>query len=73
MVLSRKLFKSVDDSRYSSNRCSEPVFYAAVEEDFTVGPVIEVFDGSDKVGAVVVLHKAVCKTLSKAFSKSMNT
>ena len=40
-----------------SNCCSEPVFYAAVEEDCTSGLVIEVFDDSDKVGAdVVLLH-----------------
>ena len=37
--------------------CSEPVSYAAVEEDCTSGLVIEVFDDSDKVGAdVVLLH-----------------
>ena len=36
---------------------SEPVSYAAVEEDGTSGLGIEVFDGSDKVGAdVVLLH-----------------
>ena len=33
----------------------EPVSYAAVEEDYTIGLVIEVFDDSDKVGADVVL------------------
>ena len=38
-----------------SNCCSEPVSYAAVEEDGTSGLGIEVFDGSDKVGADVVL------------------
>ena len=38
-----------------SNYCSEPVSYAAVEEDGTSGLVTEVFDDSDKVGAVVVL------------------
>ena len=37
--------------------CSEPVFYAAVEEDCTSGLVIEIFDDLDKVGAdVVLLH-----------------
>ena len=37
--------------------CSEPVSYAAVEEDSTSGLVIEVFDDSDKVCAdVVLLH-----------------
>ena len=35
--------------------CSEPVSYAAVEEDSTSGLVIEVFDDSDKVGAEIVL------------------
>ena len=35
----------------------EPVSYAAVEEDCTSGPVIEVFDDLDKDGAdVVLLH-----------------
>ena len=34
---------------------SEPVSYAAVEEDCTDGRIIEVFDDSDKVGADVVL------------------
>ena len=38
-----------------SNFCSEPVSYAAVEEDGTSGLVIEVFDDLDKVGADVVL------------------
>ena len=37
--------------------CSEPVSYAAVEEDCTSGLVTEVFDDSDKVGVdVVLLH-----------------
>ena len=40
-----------------SNCCSEPVSYAAVEEDGTSGLVIEVFDDLDKVCAdVVLLH-----------------
>ena len=35
----------------------EPVSYAAVEEDYTSGLVIEIFDGLDKVGAdIVLLH-----------------
>ena len=39
------------------NCCSEPVSYAAVEEDGTSGLVIEVFDDSNKAGAnVVLLH-----------------
>ena len=37
--------------------CSEPVFYAAFEEDCTGGLVIEVFGDLNKVGAdVVLLH-----------------
>ena len=40
-----------------SSCSSEPVSYAAVEEDGTSGLVIEVFDNLDKVGAdVVLLH-----------------
>ena len=43
--------------RSDSNCCSEPVSYAAVEEDCTSGLVIEVSDYSYKVGAnVVLLH-----------------
>ena len=38
-----------------SSCCSEPVSYAAVEEDGTSGLVIEVFDDSDKAGAEVAL------------------
>ena len=39
------------------NCCSEPVSYAAVEEDCTSSLVIEVFDDSDKAGVgVVLLH-----------------
>ena len=34
---------------------SEPVSYAAVQENCTSGLVIEVFDDSDKVGAEIVL------------------
>ena len=37
--------------------CSEPVSYAAVEEDGTSGLAIEVFDDLDTVGAdVLLLH-----------------
>ena len=40
-----------------SNCCSEPVSYAAVDEDCISGLVIEVSDDSNKVGAdVVLLH-----------------
>ena len=38
-----------------SNCCSEPVSYAAVEEECTSGVVMEIFDDSDKVGADVAL------------------
>ena len=39
------------------NCCSEPVSYAAVEEDYISGLVIDVSDDSDKIGAdVVLLH-----------------
>ena len=39
--------------RVDSNCCSEPVSYAAVEEDCTSGLVAEVSDDSDKTGADV--------------------
>ena len=65
------------ESLLDSNCCSEPVSYAAVEEDCTSGLVTEVFDGSDKVGAdVVFLHvyqQGCMPNLSKAFLKSMKT
>ena len=54
------MLKRVGESRHpcrTPNCCSEPVSYAAFEEDCTSGLVIEVFDDSDKVGAdVVLLH-----------------
>ena len=54
------MLKRVGESRHACrtpNCCSEPVSYAAVEEDSTSGPVREVFDDLDKVGAdVVLLH-----------------
>ena len=61
-----------------SNCCSEPVSYAAVEEDCTSGLVTEVSDDSDKAGADVVYffmvaNKAACQTPSKAFLKTMKT
>ena len=53
MILSRNMLKRVGESRH----CSEPVSYAAVEEDGTSGLAIEVFNDSDKVGGdVVLLH-----------------
>ena len=57
--------------------CSEPVSYAAVEEDDTTGLVIEVFDDLEKVGAMfyffMVANKVACQTLFKALLKSMKT
>ena len=38
------------------NCCSEPVSYAPVEEDYTSGLVLEVFDDSDKAGTDVFLQ-----------------
>ena len=49
------MLKRVGESRHPS--CSEPVSYAAVEEDCTSGLVIEIFDDTDKICAdVVLLH-----------------
>ena len=40
-----------------SSCCSEPVSYAAVEEDCTSGLATEIYDDTDKAGAdVVLLH-----------------
>ena len=48
------------------NCCSEPVSYAAVEEDCTSGLVIEVFVDLDKLALMLyffmVAHKAACQT-----------
>ena len=58
MILSRNMLKRVGESRHpcwTPTVNLEPVSYAAVEEDCTSGPVIEVFDDSDKVGTEVVL------------------
>ena len=80
MILSRNMLKRVGESSHpcrTLNCCSEPISYAAVEEDGTSGLVIEVFDDLDKVGTdVVLLHgcpKATCQILSKAFLKSLKT
>ena len=60
MTRSRNTLKRVGESTHpcwTLNRCSEPVSSAAVEKDCASGPVIEVFDDSDKVCAdVVLLH-----------------
>ena len=60
-----------------SNCCSEPISYAAVEEDCAGGLVTEVFDGSDEAGGDVVFldgcPQRARQTLSKAFLKSMKT
>ena len=53
------MLKRVGESRHpcrTSKCCSEPISYAAVEEDGTSGLVIEVFDDLDEVCAYVVLH-----------------
>ena len=54
------MLKRAGESKTSlsdSNCCSEPVSYAAVEEDGTSGLVIAVFDDLVMVGAdVVLLH-----------------
>ena len=48
------MLKRVDEIR---PHCLEPIYHGAVEEDFTSGLVIQVFDDSEKVGAdVVLLH-----------------
>ena len=52
---------------------SEPVSYAAVEEDGTSGLVIEVFDDMDKVCADVVLLQVCPQSCMPAFLKSMKT
>ena len=53
------------------------VSHAAVEEDGTIGLVIEVFDDLDQVCAMLyffkVTHKAAYQTLSKSFLESMKT
>ena len=59
MILSKNMSKRVGESTYPCRtHCrSEPVSFAAAEEDCTSGLVIEVFDDSDKVGADgVLLH-----------------
>ena len=60
MILSRNMLKRLGESRHpcrTSTVVRKPVSYAAVKDDCTSGPVIEVFDDLDKVGAdVVLLH-----------------
>ena len=60
-----------------SNCCSEPVSYAAVEEDGTSGLVIGFFDDLDMVGADVILFHGCPQSCtpnpSKAFLESMKT
>ena len=47
----------VDISLWDSNCCSEPVPYAAVEEDCTGGLIIDVFHDLNEVGTdVMLLH-----------------
>ena len=72
MILSRNMLKQAGDSRHPC--CSEPVSYAAGEEDGTSGLVIEVFDDSDKVGAdVVLLHGGQQNCMPNPVLKSMKT
>ena len=58
MILFRNMLKRLRvDIPVGLNCCSEPVSYAAVEEDCISSLVNEDFDDSDKVGAdVVLLH-----------------
>ena len=71
------MLKRVGESRHPCRTlagCSEPVSYAAIEEDGTSGLVIEVFDDLDKLCAdVVLLHgypQSCMPTLLKAFFKA---
>ena len=51
------MLKRVGESRHTCRTCSEPISYAAIEEDDTCGLVIQVFDDLDKVCAdFVLLH-----------------
>ena len=60
-----------------SNCSSEPISYAAVEEDGTSGLVIEVLNDLIRLKLMLyffmVAHKAACQTLSKVFLKAMKT
>ena len=57
-----------------SDCCSEPVSNPAVDEDFITGLVIEVFNDTEKMlYFFIVVHKAACQNVSKAFLKSMKT
>ena len=52
-------FKRLVERRHvsDSNFCSEPVSYQVDKEDFSGGPIIEVFDDSNRVVAdFVLLH-----------------
>ena len=53
----------------------EPFSCAAIEQDCTLGLVIQIFNGLYDAGIdfLIVAHKASCHTLSKAFLKSMKT
>ena len=65
MILSRNMLKWVGENRHpcrTPNCCSEPVSYAAVEEDGTSGLVIVVFDDSDKVCIDFVLLRGCPKS-----------
>ena len=81
MILSRNMLERVGESRHpcltSAVVRSEPVSYAAVEEDGTSGLVIEILMTWIRFVLMLhfflVAHKAACQTLSKAFLKSMKT
>ena len=53
-----------------SNCCSEPVSYAAVEEDGTSEFVIEVFDDLEKVCADVVLLGLACSFVDNKLTQN---
>ena len=55
MILSGKMLKSIGESRHS---CRTPTaVYAAIEQDCTLGVVIQIFNGSYDAGVdVVFLH-----------------
>ena len=56
MIISRKMLKRVGESRHSSNSycSSEPFSCAAIEQDCTLGLVIQIFNGSYDTGVDVV-------------------
>ena len=52
MILSRNMLKRMGESRHPCRTSTVVrISYTAVKGDCTGGPIIEMFDGSDKVGA----------------------